>query len=375
MEVSGVAFTTFQLSGAVYQWWQVNEEGRQADAAPPTWAQFAEIFLRELVPRTLRDAWRVEFEQLLQHEVRPGASKEEQKRLERFKRYSPPTFSGTATEDAQGFLEKCHRGGLSKNVKLRPLANSEDLPTESPAPRQAEEKKRKRAPSSLCSEKKKTRRRRVHKSKESTSARAPSSDSLYQLRDESKEEGETFDLMARLPSQFEGKGASELERGEADLPQREGKVKSLRAELEVARKEHADLVEQVKILKVSDDELDSVTNGRNPQVQQKIDRIDQLRAKMDVVKAEAEEWRGEMDCLASEKETARAQLTSVEVQLRAAKEKAEVRAQKIEDLQSQLSSVIFDRETLAKDLEMAKLVVMVVKANVDEMVAQYKADA
>ncbi|XP_070054532.1 uncharacterized protein [Nicotiana tomentosiformis] len=47
VEVSGVAFTTFQLSGAANQWWQVYEEGRPADAIPPTWAQFSKTFLKK----------------------------------------------------------------------------------------------------------------------------------------------------------------------------------------------------------------------------------------------------------------------------------------------------------------------------------------
>ncbi|XP_070039497.1 uncharacterized protein [Nicotiana tomentosiformis] len=64
VEVSGVAFTTFQLSGGEYQWWEVYEEGRPADAAPPAWAQFSEMFLRECAPQTLRDAWRTKFDQL-----------------------------------------------------------------------------------------------------------------------------------------------------------------------------------------------------------------------------------------------------------------------------------------------------------------------
>ncbi|XP_070046781.1 uncharacterized protein [Nicotiana tomentosiformis] len=147
--------------------------------------------------------------------------------------------------------------------------------------------------------------------------------------------------------------------------QRKGEAKSLRAELEVARKEDAYLVKQINIFDVSDDELDTVTNGQNPQVQQKIEWIDQFRAKMDAVKVEAEEWRGRMDCLASEKETARAQLTSAEVQLRATKEKAEVQAQEIEELQSQLSSAVSDRETLPKELKAAKSVVEVTKADAD----------
>ncbi|XP_070035594.1 uncharacterized protein [Nicotiana tomentosiformis] len=257
-----------------------------------------------------------------------------------------------------GMLGQRRFQGLSKDVELRPPTGGEDLPAESPAPRQAKEKKIKRALSSPSSEKKKTRRRLVRKSKERTSARAPSSDSLYRLRDKSKEEEEPYVHVARVPSQLERQGASELENHETDLPQtkevdeeagaaasrdegnapkealgviditelpsftksmyneaqtasvlhhetflryrdelnqleaevkgliekrytykllseqREGEAKSLRAELEVARKEHADLVEQVKIFEVSDDELDTVTNGRNPQVQQNIDRID-----------------------------------------------------------------------------------------------------
>ena len=40
--------------------------------------------------------------------VRAVASEEEQLRLERFKKYHPPTFSGLALEDAHGFLEDCH---------------------------------------------------------------------------------------------------------------------------------------------------------------------------------------------------------------------------------------------------------------------------
>ncbi|XP_070036074.1 uncharacterized protein [Nicotiana tomentosiformis] len=66
VEVSGVAFTTFQLLGVAYRWWQIYEEGRPADVTPPTWAQFSEMFLKKFVPQTLRDAWRTEFERLCQ---------------------------------------------------------------------------------------------------------------------------------------------------------------------------------------------------------------------------------------------------------------------------------------------------------------------
>ena len=69
------------------------------------------------------------------------------------------------------------------------------------------------------------------------------------------------------------------------------------------------------------------TNGQTSQVQQKVDRIDQLQAEMSEVKAMAEGWKGKIDQLPSEKETSQEQLASVEVQFRVAREKAEARAQ------------------------------------------------
>ncbi|XP_009616812.1 uncharacterized protein [Nicotiana tomentosiformis] len=90
--------------------------------------------------------------------------------------------------------------------------------------------------------------------------------------------------------------------------QREGEVKGLRSELEASRKEQTELAEQVK---------------------QKFDVIRQLRVEVDVVKSEAEEWKKNMDHLASEKETARTQLASTEAQLRSLKEKSLVEAKKI----------------------------------------------
>nr|XP_033516192.1 uncharacterized protein LOC104112386 isoform X1 [Nicotiana tomentosiformis] len=82
-----------------------------------------------------------------------------------------------------------------------------------------------------------------------------------------------------------------------------------------------------------------------------------------------------MDCLASEKEVARAQLNSTEIQLRVEKERAEVQTKRVEELQLQLGSAASDRKSLAKELETAKSLAVVVKADADEMVAQYKADA
>ncbi|XP_070031780.1 MAR-binding filament-like protein 1-1 [Nicotiana tomentosiformis] len=118
-----------------------------------------------------------------------------------------------------------------------------------------------------------------------------------------------------------------------------------------------------------------MANDPNPQVQKKLDQIEQLQAEVDKVKAEAEEWKKNMNRLASKKETSREQLDSTEVQLRDAKEKTLVQAKKIEELQSQLSSAISSQENLAKELEVAKSEIVVVKAEADERVAQHKVDA
>ncbi|XP_009594091.1 uncharacterized protein [Nicotiana tomentosiformis] len=182
-------------------------------------------------------------------------------------------------------------------------------------------------------------------------------DELSQLEVEAKELAEKRDMYKFLNEQ------------------REGEVKNLRAELDAAQKEHVALVEQVNIFEVSDDELCMATNGQNPQVLQNPYRIDQLRAEMDEVKAMAEEWKGKMDQLASETDTAREKLALTEVQLRVAREKAEAQTQKIEDLQSQLGSTVAEQDTLDKELKIDKSAVEITRADAAQMVAQYIADA
>ncbi|XP_070045890.1 uncharacterized protein [Nicotiana tomentosiformis] len=65
-ETSGVSFTTFQLRGAAYQWWCAYKLDSSAEAASFTLTQLSDMFLREYVPRSIRDAWRIEYEYLHQ---------------------------------------------------------------------------------------------------------------------------------------------------------------------------------------------------------------------------------------------------------------------------------------------------------------------
>ncbi|XP_070046674.1 uncharacterized protein [Nicotiana tomentosiformis] len=66
VEMSGVAFTTFQLKGVAYQRWWAYEVGSPAKVASLIWNRFLEFFLRGFDNQTLRDAWRMEFERLRQ---------------------------------------------------------------------------------------------------------------------------------------------------------------------------------------------------------------------------------------------------------------------------------------------------------------------
>lgn len=79
-----------------------------------------------------------------------------------------------------------------------------------------------------------------------------------------------------------------------------------------------------------------------------------------------------MDCLASEKETARAQaqLASTENQLRGVKEEILVQAKKVEDLRSQLSSAVSARENLVMELKVAKSEVVVANSKAQAYATQ-----
>ncbi|XP_070046326.1 uncharacterized protein [Nicotiana tomentosiformis] len=84
-----------------------------------------------------------------------------------------------------------------------------------------------------------------------------------------------------------------------------------------------------------------------------------------MIRAETLGWKDGMDRLATEKKTARAQLSSVENQLQSIKEKNSVQARKIEELEARLASELAKAKS---DAERAK-------ANADAFVAVYQADA
>ncbi|XP_070057350.1 uncharacterized protein [Nicotiana tomentosiformis] len=109
VERSGVDFSTFQLSGEVYLLWRAYKEGSPADAASLSWTQFSEIFLREFVPQSLRDAWHTQFEQLRQGTM---SVSEYLVRFSDLSRHAPSLVS-TVRERVHKFIE-----GLSYDIRF-----------------------------------------------------------------------------------------------------------------------------------------------------------------------------------------------------------------------------------------------------------------
>ncbi|XP_070035241.1 uncharacterized protein [Nicotiana tomentosiformis] len=66
LKTSGVCFTTFQLSGDAFRWWDAYERGRPVGAAPLSWHEFSILFLEKFVPQTHREELCRQSEQLRQ---------------------------------------------------------------------------------------------------------------------------------------------------------------------------------------------------------------------------------------------------------------------------------------------------------------------
>ncbi|XP_070023169.1 uncharacterized protein [Nicotiana sylvestris] len=128
------------------------------------------------------------------------------------------------------------------------------------------------------------------------------------------------------------------------LNQKKEEIRDLRAELATAHKKQTDLIKQV---------------------QQKAEKIEQLCEEAEMKEVETLGWKKNMDCLASEKDTAQAQLTSVECQLQIIREESLDRAKKIEELETRLVA----------ELAKAAFVAKKAKADMEAVMAVYQADA
>ncbi|XP_070029901.1 uncharacterized protein [Nicotiana sylvestris] len=95
-------------------------------------------------------------------------------------------------------------------------------------------------------------------------------------------------------------------------------------------------------------------------VQQKVEKIEQLREE-----AETLRWKQNMDRLASEKDTARAQLSSIEHQLQSIIEESLARAKKIEELETRLAAEFAKATSVAEKA----------KADTEAVMVVYRSDA
>ncbi|XP_070047241.1 uncharacterized protein [Nicotiana tomentosiformis] len=120
----------------------------------------------------------------------------------------------------------------------------------------------------------------------------------------------------------------------------------------------------MKILKAHGLDSGTVANISISQLQQKVERIEQFREEVDMMKAEILGWKESMDRFPTGKEVARAQLSSVESQLRGMKEKSSAQAKQIEELEARLAS----------ELAKAKSEAEKAKPDADTIVAVYRAD-
>ncbi|XP_019251391.1 PREDICTED: uncharacterized protein LOC109230337 [Nicotiana attenuata] len=154
------------------------------------------------------------------------------------------------------------------------------------------------------------------------------------------------------------KSRAELNRCEADLKRlteerdalkllngkKEEEIQDLRAELAIAHKGQTDLIEQV---------------------QQRVKNIEQLREEAKMKVAETLGWKQNMDRLASEKDTARAQLFFAKRQIQSMKEESLARAKKIEELEVRLAAELAKATSEAEG----------VKADAEAVKSVYQADA
>ncbi|XP_070017199.1 putative late blight resistance protein homolog R1A-10 [Nicotiana sylvestris] len=69
LETTRVSFTTFQLSGIAFTWWEAYERRRPIGAAPLIWQQFPILYLEKYVPQYRREELHKQFEQLKQDDM------------------------------------------------------------------------------------------------------------------------------------------------------------------------------------------------------------------------------------------------------------------------------------------------------------------
>nr|XP_009784174.1 PREDICTED: uncharacterized protein LOC104232621 [Nicotiana sylvestris] len=123
---------------------------------------------------------------------------------------------------------------------------------------------------------------------------------ISQLEFELKEQVRKKDMYMALSEQ--------QDKALKDHPILRAKLEKKQREASFVKREHAKLVEKVKIFEAKNEKLLVMTNDATSQVQEKIDLIDQLRVKMDDVKTTTEAMKRKMYILASNKKATKEEL-------------------------------------------------------------------
>ncbi|XP_070007785.1 uncharacterized protein [Nicotiana sylvestris] len=262
------------------------------------------------------------------------------------------------------FREEWNMKCLGDVAEMRPPP-----PGEEEAPKSAKDKKRRRV---SPSDTPKLRSARFRESVEALKAVEPMMVKEAHLRTE-----EIFeDGPSKVPESSGDEDVSECDEQPASVPVRHDEQSVVTLHREAFSKSQSELNRCEADLKRLPKERDAlklfyvqkeeqIRDLRAELVQQKTEKIEQLCEEAEMKEAETLGWKQNMDRLASEKDTARAQLSSVERQLQSVKEESLDRAKKIEELEARLAA------ELAKATSEAEKV----KAEAEAVMAVYRADA
>ncbi|XP_070047719.1 uncharacterized protein [Nicotiana tomentosiformis] len=279
---------------------------------------------------------------------------------------STSTYAERSWRDLSKGRWEVKNHGMGKDAVLRPPFGEEEASAF--VPKSVKDNKRKRA---STSEDPKSKTRIARKPRKNTIPLTEESVQRLRYEDEEEEDDGSV-VVARVKKAIDASKAARsmvsasvhreaCSRSRVELRRYEADLRRVTEERNTLRLLFGQREEEIKDLR---DELAKAYQDQTDLTEQKLELIGKLREEVDMIRAETLGEKDDMDRLAAEKETARAQLSSAESQIQVMKEKISVQARKIEELEARLAS----------ELAKAKSDAEKVKANVDAFMAVYRAD-
>ncbi|XP_070042435.1 uncharacterized protein [Nicotiana tomentosiformis] len=195
---------------------------------------------------------------------------------------------------------------------------------------------------------------------EKDSGRVPESLQIEDVSNRSQQIGNIYEGDVPESLQTEGNAPTYREacsRSRAELHRYEVDLKRVTEERNVLKLLLGQKREEIKDLRA---ELTKAHQDQTDLSEQKLELIEKLREEVDEIKAESVKWKENMNRLAVERETARAQLSSTKSQLQSLKEKSLAQAREKEKIEARLASELAEAEKI--------------KVDADAMVAVYRDD-